>query len=241
MKGLFRSLGGPVLSLSTIGSAGFLGFGFQAESSAAGSRYALLIGIEHYPHLGDVLPGVSSVLPGPLSDVLAIKQVLIEKFDFQKNQIIILSNERANKRSIRTALRRDLRRRLTAEDVVLIFFSGHGTSLPDKSGDEEDGREEALVCADFGGAKVRAADGLVIDDELGKWLREMSHTAARITVVIDACHSGTVSRGLETVPKKIDLPYEVVEGMGGWDEKPPMVLFPAASQEDGAPVWLLAA
>lgn len=41
-----------------------------------------------------------------------------------------------------------------------LYLAGHGSSVPDTSGDEDDGNDEALVPVDFGEA------GLINDDEI---------------------------------------------------------------------------
>lgn len=68
--------------------------------------------------------------------------------------------------------------------IVLITYSGHGTSLrgEDASGDEGDGADEAWC----------AYDGLILDDELGGLWADFP-AGARVVVVADSCHSGSVA------------------------------------------------
>ncbi|WP_405982805.1 caspase family protein [Streptomyces sp. NBC_00158] len=73
--------------------------------------------------------------------------------------------------------------RLTAGDLLLLTYAGHGSQVPDKNGDEPDRRDETWVLY----------DRQFIDDEL------YAHFAAfapgvRILLLSDSCHSGTVSR-----------------------------------------------
>lgn len=74
-------------------------------------------------------------------------------------------------------------------EVGALTYSGHGTWLPDRSGDEPDGRDEALVPYDCGD------DGrnLVIDDELGKIFGKLK-AGAVLVLLTDSCHSGTAFR-----------------------------------------------
>lgn len=70
-------------------------------------------------------------------------------------------------------------------DEIVFTYSGHGTSVADRSGDEIDGYDEALVLH----------DGIVLDDELRAILQKADPNA-HITVISDSCFSGTVTRAL---------------------------------------------
>jgi len=70
--------------------------------------------------------------------------------------------------------------------IVLITFSGHGGQMPDVNGDEADGKDETWVCY----------DRQLIDDELCNLWSQFS-TGARLFVLSDSCHSGTVTRNRE--------------------------------------------
>jgi len=78
---------------------------------------------------------------------------------------------------------------LRYRDKFVFTFSGHGTWIPDQSGDEIDGRDEALCCYDF------PSGGLLNDDELHLIFGRAKH-GTQITILSDSCHSGTVARGL---------------------------------------------
>ena len=70
---------------------------------------------------------------------------------------------------------------------VIFTFSGHGTWIPDMSGDEADGRDEALCCRDF------HTGGVLTDDEIQAIFSRARHGVRR-TIISDSCHSGSVSR-----------------------------------------------
>jgi metacaspase-1 len=72
-------------------------------------------------------------------------------------------------------------------DRVVFQYSGHGTWLPDRDGDEADGRDEALVCYDY------REGGLLLDDTLQKIFGNLKRGAGAL-ILSDSCHSGTVSR-----------------------------------------------
>ena len=73
-------------------------------------------------------------------------------------------------------------------DTLIITYSGHGTWVPDSSGDEPDGRDEALCPWDIGSA------GPLIDDEIHQMFDQRAD-GVRILLISDSCHSGSVTRG----------------------------------------------
>jgi metacaspase-1 len=78
---------------------------------------------------------------------------------------------------------------LAADDLLLLTYSGHGTSLPDRSGDEPDQRDEAWCLH----------DGLLIDDEIHHRLCTFA-AGVRVLVVSDSCFSGSVTRDDQATP-----------------------------------------
>ena len=84
---------------------------------------------------------------------------------------------------------------MQSEDVGVLTFSGHGTWVPDNnsSPDESDNRDEALC----------AYDGNILGDEIRVILNQLTE-GARLAVVSDTCHSGTVTRELRAARLKAD-------------------------------------
>eukprot|EP00741_Cyanophora_paradoxa_P011396 tig00020556_g11007.t1 len=82
-------------------------------------------------------------------------------------------------------------------DQLFFSFSGHGIQVPDYSGDEADGFDEALVPIDAFELAARGEDGYIVDDALHKALVGRLPPGVQLTVVMDCCHSGT----------GLDLPY----------------------------------
>jgi hypothetical protein len=70
-------------------------------------------------------------------------------------------------------------------DLVWIHYSGHGASILDRSGDEKDGCDEALVPFD-----VKTV-GVVPDDYIQQ-LFTYFNPNTRVVAVFDCCHSGTI-------------------------------------------------
>lgn len=74
-----------------------------------------------------------------------------------------------------------------ATGSLLVTISAHGYQRRDQSGDEADGRDESFV---FAGKHV-------VDDNIKLWF---TRSKARITALMDTCHSGTLS-DLDVVPR----------------------------------------
>lgn len=86
-------------------------------------------------------------------------------------------------------------------DKVYIHFSMHGQPFEDLNGDEEDGWDEALIPVD---AQMLYSEGIyegknhLLDDELEVYfndIRSKIGPEGHLYVILDACHSGTASRG----------------------------------------------
>jgi len=91
-------------------------------------------------------------------------------------------------------------------DSLIFTYSGHGTWVPDKSGDEPDGRDEALCPYDL------SSKGPLLDDDLHALFSRRA-AGVRIVLISDSCHSGSVTRGSEEdldpgVPRIRFMPLE---------------------------------
>lgn len=88
---------------------------------------------------------------------------------------------------------------LKSGDIFLLTYSGHGSQVPDESGDELDGLSETWCLY----------DRQLIDDELYH-LWSLFSPGVRIFVSSDSCHSGTIVRKILINDKKenkiINLP-----------------------------------
>ncbi len=73
--------------------------------------------------------------------------------------------------------------KMTGDDIFLLTYAGHGNSINDTDGDEDDGKDETLCLY----------DSQLIDDELAE-LWTLFPEGSRILMVADSCHSGSVLR-----------------------------------------------
>jgi len=124
---------------------------------------------------------------------------MLLKQGFNKKNLQILSNSRAVKKSIIQALN-NLYKLSGKGDYLYIHFSCHGQQMADNDGDEADGLDEALIPFD---APMRYTKGKyegenhIRDDEFREHLESLRAKVGptgNITVVLDACHSGTGTR-----------------------------------------------
>eukprot|EP01068_Selenidium_serpulae_P013605 Selendium_serpulae@DN5986_c1_g2_i4.p1 len=70
-------------------------------------------------------------------------------------------------------------------DSLYFHYSGHGVRVPDTSNDEDDGMDEAIVPLDY------QKHGVIVDDLLHHLLIDGIPKGARLTAVMDCCHSGS--------------------------------------------------
>jgi hypothetical protein len=177
----------------------------EAPTGTPGARrMAVLIGVSDYqlgvsPDAVGWDPTALSDLQGPAEDVPAMFRVLEgqDGLGYDAENICVLLDSTATVAGVGAALSW-LEAHATAGDEVLIYFSGHGVWVPDRSGDEIDQRDEALMLYD----SVDALTGpVLLDDELGERLRAL-HTpkpgsigAPRVTLIVDACFLGSITRG----------------------------------------------
>ena len=144
-------------------------------------KRALLIGINKYQ-----VPGAD--LRGCVNDVRNLQGVLTKYYGFAARDISTLTDLKATKRAIEAGIRK-LVRQSKKGDVVLLHYSGHGSNVPDNDGDEADRRDEILCPTDLDWKDPLRDD----------WLRATFNklkAGVRLTVIMDCCHSGTITRAI---------------------------------------------
>jgi hypothetical protein len=114
------------------------------------------------------------------------------------SDVDVLTDEAATKEAVLAALRTAVGM-LKYRDRLVFTFSGHGSWVPDRSGDEADGRDEVLVTHDL---------RYITDDDLDAIFKTAPY-GTRIYVVSDSCHSGSVNRLFQGRPEvEEDAPEE---------------------------------
>ena len=139
------------------------------------AKMALCVGINDYP-------GGINDLRGCVNDANDWADLLNGTFGFAESDITMLLDSQATKQAITNGLS-EMISSAGMSDVVVFTFSGHGTWKKDESGDEPDGRDEAIC----------AYDGIILDDDLRVILDNISPDV-HFTFISDSCHSGSVTK-----------------------------------------------
>jgi hypothetical protein len=98
-------------------------------------------------------------------------------------------------------------------------MAGHGSQQPadaDPADEEPDGLDEIFLPADVAGwdGKSGRVRNAIVDDEIRSWVNNIRTTGAFVWLIFDACHSGTMARGLEVerqIPMSELIPPAAIE------------------------------
>ncbi|PIN21452.1 Metacaspase involved in regulation of apoptosis [Handroanthus impetiginosus] len=150
-------------------------------SSAQGPKRALLCGITYKEH--------EQSLQGSVNDVMLMKKLLVERFRFPPTSIVVLTEEGdpshiPTKANIRAALRW-LVKGCQPGDSLVFHYSGHGSRVRDRDGDEKDGYDESLLPVDY------QTEGRILDDELNATIVLPLPKGAVLHSIVDSCYCGT--------------------------------------------------
>jgi metacaspase-1 len=108
---------------------------------------------------------------------------------YKSDQIRLLTDDKATRKAILAGLQW-LVDGSHAGDKVLFYFSGHGAQQPDTNGDEDDRLDETLCPVDASATRAN----MVVDDEINDYLQKLA--GRKVLVVIDSCHSGTITKSV---------------------------------------------
>lgn len=145
--------------------------------------------------------GTSSELQGCIQDVTAAREVLITKYRFLPQNVLVLSDDtpikptRANMIAgfewlLSGAKASDFKRpgalivRQPLGTIMYFHFSGHGSYQIDRNGDEVDKRDETICPLDF-------MRGEIVDDYIRSTLINRVPAGSTLVSVFDCCHSGS--------------------------------------------------
>jgi uncharacterized caspase-like protein len=140
--------------------------------------HAVIVGIDHYQDARISDLGLAC------ADARAFSEHLAQTLPAGEVNIQVLLDEEATLRAVRTTIGEDVARAAQPEDVVLLFFAGHGTPETD---DRVDRVSRYLIMhdTDYGNIYATALD-LAVD-----FVRLLERIESRnIVVFMDACFSG---------------------------------------------------
>jgi hypothetical protein len=177
---------------------------FFSDATAQQKR-ALVVAIGNYPS------ATRWKRLNSLKDLQYVKQALLLN-GFKRKDIDTLVNQYATKKAMVNALN-GLCKKAQAGDIIYFHFSGHGQQIQDNNEEEVDGYDEALIPYDAKGywddrdyhGENHFRDDLL--EEMLNKIRAKVGAKGSVLVVIDACHSGTITRGGGIV-RGIDKPCQ---------------------------------
>ena len=167
---------------------------FGVQTMNAETKRALLVGISDY--------GNAMEDPNKWANISGANDIVLLSPLFTEHgySVTSLVDGQATHAGITAALEQ-LASDSQKGDIVYIHFSMHGQPFEDLNGDEEDGWDEALIPVD---AEMLYAEGVyegknhLLDDELEVYFNSIMNKLGpegQLVVILDACHSGTASRG----------------------------------------------
>ena len=162
---------------------------------------AVLIGIGRYGRLPE-----SVSLRYPATDVIAMRALLVERFGFRPDRVVALTDEEATRAAIERAIAS-----IPATGRALIYFSGHGATVPMSDGtdvgflvphdadvdigaQEPDPRAYVMTCLRM--------------DELREWANALP--TRNVLFLADACYSGLAGGGAVAKAPRADYSRQII-------------------------------
>lgn len=141
------------------------------------AKKALLVGINDYQGISD--------LRGCINDVTNMRDILKTYLRFTNRDIRVLVDNRATKANIIARLEYMVRKAKTG-DFLVFHFSGHGSQIRDRDGDELKDHMDELICP-----YDMNWDGTFITDDTLNSIFTKLPKGVLLEVFLDSCHSGT--------------------------------------------------
>ncbi len=183
------------------------------KSSSKPKLYALLIGINAYPHSNNPLFGCHN-------DVAKMQQYLEEQDHHFDLQIATLLDDQATKAGIVAQFRSHFKS-AQAKDTLLFYFSGHGCQEkadPELWPQETDQKLEGLVCYPTESREEvqkrgKIKNSVLVDKELRYLIWELNSRFPKgkgphLVVIADCCHSGDNTRAAMDDAKVVHVRQE---------------------------------
>ena len=175
LKILFEN---EVKKINSISEPASIQFTLQANN-----KKALIIGINYI--------GTSSMLNGCINDAKNIETYLKEQ---NFTHIKMLTDETPITPTRVNILNeiKSLLETSNENDTLFIYYSGHGSNIVDRNGDELDGYDELILPLDF---------NFIKDDELKTLINTYGKSNTNLIAFFDSCNSGSA----------LDLKYQILE------------------------------
>jgi hypothetical protein len=137
-------------------------------------KSALLIGLNY--------AGTPYALNGCINDVTRMRSLLLANGYLPQNITTLVDSE--DRKPTRAVILQEITRLLaTPSTELLLLYSGHGSQVRDRNGDEQGGMDSVIVPSDF------QTSGFILDDDLGNLVQKIK---CKCLLLFDSCNSGTV-------------------------------------------------
>lgn len=148
------------------------------KTEKRGNIWAVVIGINDYS-------GVRK-LKYAVNDATALYNLLVDTMKIPRDNVTLLTNRDASLTSIRSTLGTKLKGKAGREDMVIIYFAGHGATERDAMSPDGDGLEKYILPCD---ADLNDLYSTALP------MREISHIfrriqSERLVFIADSCYSG---------------------------------------------------
>ncbi len=158
------------------------------------AKKALLTGINDYKYV--------TKLRGCVNDVRNMTDVLTNLYSFKPNEIRTLVDESVTRDNLVNRLDWLIDGAVPG-DLLYFHFSGHGSQVLDRDGDElNDNMDEILCLYDM---DFRDPNSYLLDDDFSEFIDRLPK-GVFLTVCIDSCHSGTATRDLNALQSELQIP-----------------------------------
>ncbi len=164
----------------------------SAKDRAITDKWAFIVGLNHFANFPQ------NSLRYCVADATSLRDFLVNENGFKPNHVYMLTDEQATTPNIMRVMTELLPRAIRKDDLVLLYFSTHGT--PDMHG------ENYIVTYDFDG-KGRTGVPMSQMSELIK----TKIPSDRVVTMIDTCFSGNAKDLLGDPNKALD---PVLSGCG---------------------------
>jgi hypothetical protein len=152
--------------------------------------WAVVVGINSYPRVRPLKYAVN--------DARSVHDYLVDDLGVSPENVVLLIDEQATLSRLRSVLGTRLKQKAAKDDLVIIFFAGHGATERDSSSPDGDGLEKYILPFD-----VDPSDLYATALPMGEIARIFNRIGSdRLLFIADACYSGAAggrSIGIEGV------------------------------------------
>jgi hypothetical protein len=153
----------------------------------AAETRALLIGVSRYQ---------SSVMPdlrGPANDLTAMDALVR---GIGASDVTTLRDGQVTRTSVESALQ-SIGLRAREGDWILLYYSGHGAQAAAQARSAADGNfDQFLPLPGFDPAR-QDPERFIVDKDFYAWLKLYVPAEARVLMLVDSCHSGSMYRAID--------------------------------------------